>query len=93
MPSEPKPDASEAGQPLSGAGEGHGGDGVPHGERSEDATSPESKPQGTLREQETNMDSEGPAAAPPEPEDLPATTDDEAEREREAKLARDGSGF
>jgi hypothetical protein len=93
MTSGPKPDASEVGQPLSGAGEGHRGDGDSHGERSDDATSPESKPQGTLRDQETTMDSEGPAAAPPEPEDLPATTDDEAEREREAKLSKDGSGF
>ena len=29
----------------------------------------------------------------PSGKDLPATTDDEAEREREAKLSRDGSGF
>ena len=89
----PNPDASEVGQPLSCAGEGHRGDGEPRSEKSGDATSPESKPQGTLRDQETNMDSEGPAAAPPEPEDLPATTDDDAEREREAKLSKDGSGF
>ena len=87
------PDASEVGQPLSGAGEGHRGDGDPHSERSEDATSQESKPQGTLRGQKANMDSEGPAAAPADPEDLPATTDDEAEREREATLSKDGSGF
>ena len=93
MPSGPKRDASEVGQPLSGAGTGHRGDNDPQGERSEDPKRPESKPQGTLRDQEANMDSEGPAAVPPEPEDLPATTDDEAEREREAKLSRDGSGF
>jgi hypothetical protein len=44
-------------------------------------------------DQEATIYSEGPAAVPAEPEDLPATTDDDAEREREATLARDGSGF
>ncbi|HTV00271.1 MAG TPA: hypothetical protein VMF13_07040 [Luteitalea sp.] len=53
---------------------------------------PESKPQGTLEDQKHTMDAEGPAAAP-EPDDLPASTDDNAEREREEKLSRDGSGF
>ena len=54
--------------------------------------SPTSKPQGTLEDQKHTMDAEGPAAAP-EPDDLPASTDDRAEREREDKLAREGSGF
>ena len=93
MPSEQHPDTSEVGQPLSAAGEGHTGGAAPRGERPEDARSPESQPHGTLRDQETTMDSEGPAAVPVEPEDLPATTDDDAEREREARLSKDGSGF
>jgi hypothetical protein len=61
-------------------------------EAGDDPVNPESKPQGTLQDQQTNMDAEGPAAAP-EPDDLPATLDDDAEREREAKLVKDGSGY
>ena len=40
------------------------------------------------------MESEGQPVQPPDDAgDLPASTDDAAEREREAKLAKDGSGF
>lgn len=87
MSSDQHPDASEVGQPLSAAGEGHRGDTDQGGGRSEDARSPESKPHGTLRDQKTTMDSEGPAAVPVEPEDLPATTDGSASERRACGLA------
>ena len=60
----------------------------------DDPSNPASKPQGTLQDQEKNMESEGQPVQPSDDaEDLPETTDQQAEREREAKLARDGSGF
>jgi hypothetical protein len=60
----------------------------------DDPKNPAAKPQGTLKDQEKNMESEGqPVELPDDAGDLPASVDDEAEREREAKLAREGSGF
>ena len=60
----------------------------------DDPKNPTAKPQGTLTDQEKNMESEGqPVELPDDAGALPATVDDEAEREREARLARDGSGF
>ena len=60
----------------------------------DDPTSPAGKPQGTQVDQEKNMESEGQPVEPPaDAGDLPATPDDDAEREREAALSRDGSGF
>ena len=59
-----------------------------------DPKDPASKPQGTQRDQEKNMESEGqPVELPSDAGDLPATTDDDAERERERRLVEDGSGF
>ena len=94
MPDPSQPDSSE-GQPLSAAGEGHtGGSEQDDQGGGADAKRPVSKPQGTLQDQEKNMESEGqPVQAPVDAGDLPASTDDEAEQEREAKLVRDGSGF
>ena len=94
MPDQPQPDSSE-GQPLSAAGEGHTGSGTESQDAEcADPKSPAGKPQGTLRDQEKNMESEGqPVELPSDSGGLPATPDDDAEREREAKLARDGSGF
>ena len=49
-----------AGQPLSGAGTGHTGEPDPRTDSSpEDPRNPASKPQGTQRDQEKNMESEG----------------------------------
>lgn len=68
------PDASDEGQPLSAAGEGHTG-----GVRGEDdggpvdPTNPASKPQGTLSDQEKNMESEG-QPVPPETQPVPPET-------------------
>jgi hypothetical protein len=90
------PEENLEGQPLSAAGEGHTG-GSRLDEQDDcvaDPKSPASKPQGTLRDQQKNMESEGqPVQLPADAGDLPATPDDEAERQREAALARDGSGF
>ncbi|AMY09380.1 hypothetical protein LuPra_02595 [Luteitalea pratensis] len=84
----------DEGQPLSAAGEGHAGTAEPTDACSPDPTSPASKPQGTQRDQEKNMESEGqPIQLPADSGDLPASTDDAAEYEREAKLAKEGSGF
>lgn len=94
MPDDSNSEAHDAGQPLSAAGEGHTGTAEPRDECSPDPQNPASKPQGTQRDQEKNMESEGqPVQLPDDAGELPATTDDAAEREREAKLARDGSGF
>lgn len=61
---------------------------------SNDPENPATKPQGTQRDQEKNMESEGQPVQPPDDDDdLPASTDAAAEREREVKLTRDGSGF
>ena len=84
----------DEGQPLSAAGEGHAGTAEPTDVCSPDPKNPATKPQGTQRDQEKNMESEGqPVQLPADSGDLPASTDGAAEREREAKLARDGSGF
>jgi hypothetical protein len=94
MTDKSKPDTHDAGQPLSAAGEGHTGESKPQDEGNADPTNPASKPQGTQRDQEKTMESEGqPVQLPNDAGDLPASTDSAAEREREAKLARDGSGF
>jgi hypothetical protein len=101
MTDQTKPE-TPAGQPLGATGDGDTG--VPEfeqgisnrpGDKAEDdPKNPASKPQGTVRDQEKNMESEGqPVQLPADAGDLPASTDDEAEREREAKLTRDGSGF
>jgi len=94
MPDNSQPDSSE-GQPLSAAGEGHTGGSKQDAESGcADPKSPVSKPQGTLLDQEKNMESEGQPVQPPgDAGDLPASTDDEAEQEREANLVREGSGF
>jgi hypothetical protein len=80
---------------LSGAGRGHTGEPDPRNDSSpEDPRNPASKPQGTQRDQEKNMESEGQPVPPPDDDDdLPASTDAAVEREREARLTRDGSGF
>ena len=63
-------------------------------EGSADPENPASKAQGTQQDHEKNMESEGQSVQlPDDTGDLPASTDDAAEREREAKLAKDGSGF
>ena len=93
MPDNSKPDAPDAGQPLSAAGEGHTGDTATPEKGHADPTNPASKPQGTQRDQEKNMESEGQPVQPADDGDLPASTDDQAERAREAKLVTDGSGF
>ena len=68
--------------PLEGGGNPNE-DGIPELEtHSSDQGRPESKPQGTLEDQKTNMDAEGPATAP-EPEDLTPTADDDEERARQ----------
>lgn len=94
MPDRSQPDASE-GQPLSAAGEGRaGGSEQDHKGESVDPKRPASKPQGTLQDQEKNMESEGqPVPSPDDDADLPASSDDAAEQEREDRLVRDGSGF
>lgn len=94
MPDHTQPDNLE-GQPLSAAGEGHtGGSRLEDQDECGDASNPASKPQGTQRDQEKNMESEGqPVQLPADAGQLPATPDDEAERQREATLVRDGSGF
>ncbi len=94
LPDPTQPDSSE-GQPLSAAGEGHtGGSEQDDQEGGADPKSSVSKPQGTLQDQEKTMESEGQPVQPPvDAGILPASTDDEAEREREAKLVREGSGF
>ena len=74
---------------MSAAGEGHTGTSEPKDECSPDPTNPASKPQGTQRDQEKNMESEGqPVQLPPDTGDLPATTEGAAERQREAKFAK-----
>ena len=94
MPDVSKLHTQESGQPLSAAGEGHTGQPEHEDQNSPDPRNPASKPQGTQRDQEKNMESEGqPVQLPDDTGNLPASTDDAAEREREAKLARDGSGF
>ena len=94
MPDISKPDTQEEGQPLSAAGEGHTGEPKARDECSADPLNPATKPQGTQRDQEKNMESEGqPVQLPDDAGDLPESTDAAAEREREAKLAKDGSGF
>lgn len=94
MPDRSQPDSSE-GQPLSAAGAGHtGGSEQGHGGDCVDPKRPASKPHGTLLDQEKNMESEGqPVPSPGDADDLPASSDDAAEQEREARLVRDGSGF
>lgn len=88
MPDPSQPDSSE-GQPLSAAGEGHTG-GSEGSEQDDpvgcaDSKRPVSKPQGTLLDQEKNMESEGqPVQSPVDAGDLPASSDDEAKQEREA---------
>jgi hypothetical protein len=67
MTTPPRPDVSDEGQPLSGAGEGHTGDAA-HDETPVDPPNPASKPQGTLQDQEANMESEGQPAQPVGPE-------------------------
>ena len=93
MPDNRKPERHDAGQPLSAAGEGHTGEAEATDREHVDLTNPASKPQGTQRDQEENMVSEGQPVQPADDEDLPASTDPLAERDREAKLVRDGSGF
>jgi len=93
MPDNPKPETHDAGQPLSAAGEGHTGEAEATQQDHADPTTPTSKPHGTLRDQEKNMESEGQPVPQADDGDLPASTDDEAERAREAKLVTDGSGF
>jgi hypothetical protein len=93
MPENPKPDAPDAGQPLSAAGQAHAGDSGAIEKDHADPTNPASKPQGTQRDQEKNKESEGQPVQPVDDGDLPASTDDRAERAREAKLVTDGSGF
>ena len=93
MPDNPKPETDDAGQPLSAAGEGHTGESEAMDKDHADPTNPASKPQGTQRDQEKNMESEGQPVQPGDDGDLPASTDDLAERAREAKLVKDGSGF
>lgn len=93
MPDNPKPETHDAGQPLSAAGEGHTGEAEASDDEQADPMSPAGKPQGTQRDQEKNMESEGQPVQPDDEADLPASTDDVAERAREAKLVKDGSGF
>ena len=94
MPDNSKPDAHDAGQPLSAAGEGHTGDTSTPEKDHADPTNPASKPQGTQRDQEKNMESEGqPVHLPDDAGYLPDSTGGAAKREREAKLAENGSGF
>jgi len=93
MPDSSKPETQDAGQPLSAAGEGHTGEPERKDECSEDPKSPATKPQGTLRDQEKNMESEGqPVHLPDDAGYLPDSTR-AAKREREAKLAECGFRF
>ena len=93
MLDDPKPEPHDVGQPLSAAGDGHTGETEASVEDRADPMNPASKPQGTQRDQEKNMESEGQPVPPADEGDLPASTDDLAERAREAKLVKDGSGF
>jgi len=93
MPDHPKPERHDAGQPLSAAGEGHTGEAEARDQEHAAPASPANNAQGPQRDQEKNMTSEGQPVQPADDGDLPASTDDLAERAREAKLVRDGSGF
>jgi hypothetical protein len=93
MPNHRESDNLE-GQPLSAAGEGHTGESTQQdlGECG-DPKNPASKPQGSQRDQEKNMESEGqPVQLPADAGELPATPDDEAERRHKVTPARDGAG-
>ena len=90
MPDKSTPQTQDAGQPLSAAGEGHTGETEPRDEGPADPRNPASKPQGTQRDQEKNMESEGqPVQLPDDAGDLIASTDATAEREREATFAKE----
>ena len=90
MPDKSTPRTQDAGQPLSAAGEGHTGETEPRDEGPADPRNPASKPQGTQRDQEKNMESEGqPVQLPDDAGDLIASTDATAEREREATFAKE----
>ena len=93
MPDNSKPDAPDAGQPLSAAGQAHTGDSGASEKDHADPTNPAACPGACSRDQEKNMESEGQPVQPADDGDLPASTDDRAERAREAKLVTDGSGF
>ena len=84
------PETHDAGQPLSAAGKGHTGEPEARDEGTADPKNPASKPHGTQRDQEKNMESEGqPVQLPDDAGDLIASTDATAEREREATFAKE----
>lgn len=58
MTAPPRPDVSDEGQPLAAAG------GQPHESAPADPPNPATKPQGTLHDQEANMESEGQPTGP-----------------------------